>query len=221
MHLHCYLDHSNRGWPLQQDCLTQAHFINVCDYIFQNSLCSRLCLNLPLLWWLWAGHVARMWSRGTQYRLLVGKPEGKRPLGRLGCRWGDNIRMDLERNFVVLWTGLVWLRMGTIAEILWMRSWTFGFHKMLGNYRVASQLVASRVVLISIKCERERDGDSITDRCIFVNHTSLEFPFYCQLNLQTNRREVTWSVPTYSTPTIFNRKPSSHRCDAKGPQVCR
>jgi hypothetical protein len=45
----------------------------------------------------WAGHVARMWEKRNAYRLLVGKPEGKRPLGRLRCRWVDNtsIRMDL------------------------------------------------------------------------------------------------------------------------------
>jgi hypothetical protein len=42
----------------------------------------------------WAGHVARMVNRNA-YRLLVGKPEGKRPLGRPRRRWMDNIRMDL------------------------------------------------------------------------------------------------------------------------------
>jgi hypothetical protein len=43
----------------------------------------------------WAGHVARMGERRNVYRLLVGKPEGKRPLGRPRYRWVDNIRMDL------------------------------------------------------------------------------------------------------------------------------
>jgi hypothetical protein len=43
----------------------------------------------------WAGHVARMGEKRNAYRLLVGKPEGKRPLGRLRRRWVDNIRMDL------------------------------------------------------------------------------------------------------------------------------
>ena len=41
----------------------------------------------------WAGHVARM----GVYRVLVGKPEGKRPLGRPRRRWVDNIRMDLQK----------------------------------------------------------------------------------------------------------------------------
>jgi hypothetical protein len=44
----------------------------------------------------WAGHVARMGKKRNAYRLLVGKPEGKRPLGRPRCRWVDNIRMDLR-----------------------------------------------------------------------------------------------------------------------------
>jgi hypothetical protein len=43
----------------------------------------------------WAGHVAQMWAKRNVYRLLVGKPEGKRPLGRPRCRWIDNIKMDL------------------------------------------------------------------------------------------------------------------------------
>jgi len=44
----------------------------------------------------WAGHVARMRERRGVYRVLVGKPEGRRPIGRLRCRWKDNIKMDLQ-----------------------------------------------------------------------------------------------------------------------------
>ena len=44
----------------------------------------------------WAGHVARMGEERGEYRVLVGKPEGKRPLGRPRRRWVDNIRMDLQ-----------------------------------------------------------------------------------------------------------------------------
>ena len=44
----------------------------------------------------WAGHVARMGERRGAYRVLVGKPEGKRPLGRPRHRWEDNIKMDLQ-----------------------------------------------------------------------------------------------------------------------------
>jgi hypothetical protein len=43
----------------------------------------------------WAGHVARMGEERKVYRVSVGKPEGKRPLGRPRSRWEDGIRMDL------------------------------------------------------------------------------------------------------------------------------
>jgi len=45
---------------------------------------------------IWAGHVSRMGEDSVVYRVLVGKPEGKRPLGRPRRRWVDNIRMDLQ-----------------------------------------------------------------------------------------------------------------------------
>ena len=44
----------------------------------------------------WAGHVVRMGEERGVYRVLVGKPEGKRPLGRPRRRWVDNIRMDFQ-----------------------------------------------------------------------------------------------------------------------------
>jgi len=44
----------------------------------------------------WAGHVARMGEEWGVYRVLVGKPEGKRPLGKPKCRRVNNIRMDLQ-----------------------------------------------------------------------------------------------------------------------------
>jgi hypothetical protein len=42
----------------------------------------------------WARHAARMGERKNAYRVVVGKPEGKRPLGRLRLRWVDSIEMD-------------------------------------------------------------------------------------------------------------------------------
>ena len=44
----------------------------------------------------WVGHAARVGKMIGVYRALVGKPEGKRPLGRHRCRWEDNIKMDLQ-----------------------------------------------------------------------------------------------------------------------------
>jgi hypothetical protein len=52
-----------------------------------------------------AGYVARMSEKRKEYRLLIGKPEGKRPLGRLRCRGMDNIKMDLKRDSIG-WYGL-------------------------------------------------------------------------------------------------------------------
>jgi hypothetical protein len=44
----------------------------------------------------WAGHAARMGEKRNAYRIIVGKPEGKRPLRRPRCRWVDNLKMDLR-----------------------------------------------------------------------------------------------------------------------------
>jgi hypothetical protein len=46
----------------------------------------------------WAGHVARMGETRNSYRILVGKVEGKTPLGRPRCRWVDNIKRDLREK---------------------------------------------------------------------------------------------------------------------------
>jgi hypothetical protein len=56
----------------------------------------------------WAGHVARMGDRRKLYRVLVGKPEGKRPLDRPRRRWEDGIKMDLRE---IGWGGLEWIQL--------------------------------------------------------------------------------------------------------------
>jgi hypothetical protein len=53
----------------------------------------------------WAGHVARMGETRNAYRILVGKPEGKIPLGRPRFRWVDNIKMDLRE---IGWDDMNW-----------------------------------------------------------------------------------------------------------------
>jgi hypothetical protein len=68
----------------------------------------------------WAGHIARMGAKRTAYRILVGKPEGKRPLGIPRRRWVDNIKMDLrEIGWDGMdWIGLIWLRIETTGGLL-------------------------------------------------------------------------------------------------------
>jgi hypothetical protein len=52
------------------------------------------------------------------YRVLVGKPKGKRPLGRPRRRWEDGIKMDLEEIGWGVWSGFTWLRIGTVGGLL-------------------------------------------------------------------------------------------------------
>jgi hypothetical protein len=56
----------------------------------------------------WAVHVARRGEKRNAYRILVGKPEGKRSLGRPRRKWVDNIKMDLRE---IRWDGVDWMDM--------------------------------------------------------------------------------------------------------------
>jgi hypothetical protein len=56
----------------------------------------------------WAGHVAQMGAKRNSYRILVEKPEGKKPLGRPGHRWVDNMKMDLRK---IGWGGMDWINL--------------------------------------------------------------------------------------------------------------
>jgi hypothetical protein len=56
-------------------------------------------------------------EKGNAYRISVGKPEGRRPLGRPRRGWEDNTEMNLRRDGVV-WTGLIWPRKGTRGGVL-------------------------------------------------------------------------------------------------------
>jgi hypothetical protein len=59
------------------------------------------------------GHVARVGERRGAYRVLVGKSEEKRPLGKPRHRWVDNVKMDFQEEVCGAWTGLNWLRIET------------------------------------------------------------------------------------------------------------
>jgi hypothetical protein len=56
----------------------------------------------------WVGHVARIGGGKNVYRVLMGKPKGKRPLGRSRRRWEDGIKMDLRETG---WVGMEWIHL--------------------------------------------------------------------------------------------------------------
>jgi hypothetical protein len=56
----------------------------------------------------WEGNVARMGEKGTAYRILLGKSEEKKSLGRQRCRWVDNIKIELKG---IGWDGVDWIDM--------------------------------------------------------------------------------------------------------------
>jgi hypothetical protein len=74
---------------------------------------------IPVIKWRrirWAGHVACMGEKRGAYRILVGRPEGRRPLGRPRHRWKDNIKMDLQ---AVGWVGMDWIELAQDRDRWW------------------------------------------------------------------------------------------------------
>jgi hypothetical protein len=65
----------------------------------------------------WAGHLASKGKRNA-YTVLVGKPEGKKPVGRPRRRWGIIQKWILEKEGGVVWTGFIWLRIGHSIRLL-------------------------------------------------------------------------------------------------------
>jgi hypothetical protein len=68
----------------------------------------------------WVEHVVNTGEKRKACRVLVRKPEGKRPLGRPTCKWDDNIKMEF-REIGMGWYGLdrlIWFRIGTSRRLL-------------------------------------------------------------------------------------------------------
>jgi hypothetical protein len=80
------------------------------NYLYSSPTIIRVIKSRRIIW---VQHVACMWEGRGEYRVLVGKPGGKRPLGRPRRRWEDNIKMTLQEWDVWIWTTLSWLRTGT------------------------------------------------------------------------------------------------------------
>jgi hypothetical protein len=66
----------------------------------------------------WAGHITLMGEGRGVYRVLVGRPEGKRPLGRPRRRWKDNIKMELREQGSMVRPGFSWLRIEPSGGLL-------------------------------------------------------------------------------------------------------
>jgi hypothetical protein len=66
----------------------------------------------------WAGHEAREGDRRGAYRILVGRPEERRPLGTPTPRLEDTIKTELQEVGWRAWTGFIWLRIGSGGEVL-------------------------------------------------------------------------------------------------------
>jgi hypothetical protein len=56
----------------------------------------------------------------SEYGILVGKPDEKRPLGRPRCKWEDIIKIDIKKKGYV-WSRFIWLRIGAGNRLLWSR----------------------------------------------------------------------------------------------------
>jgi hypothetical protein len=75
----------------------------------------------------WAGHVARMGEGRSAYMVLVGRPEGKRPLGRSRRRWEDNIQMDLRETGI---DGANWIQLAQ-DRVQWLAFVNTVMHRLV------------------------------------------------------------------------------------------
>jgi hypothetical protein len=66
----------------------------------------------------WAGHVARMGDMRNAHKILVGKHERERSIGKPWRIWKDNIKMDLREMVGNMWTGCIWLGIGINGDDL-------------------------------------------------------------------------------------------------------
>ena len=135
--------------------MTVTSVIKYCQLQYDSCLNELCCLpnivrvikSRRMRW----GDVARMGERRGVYRFLVGKTEGKRPLMRPMRRWEDNIKMNIQE---VGWGAMDWMelaRIETDGGHVWLRYWTFGFHKIWGISWLSENLLASQEGLCAME----------------------------------------------------------------------
>jgi hypothetical protein len=95
----------------------------------------------------WAGHVARMGETRNAYRILVGKPGGKRPLGRPRRRWVDNIKMDLRE---IAEDGMDWIELAQDRD-----QWRALLNTLM-NIRVPLNLLGSSWMAARLAASQKR-----------------------------------------------------------------
>jgi len=64
-----------------------------------------------------AGHMACIWEKRNAYRVLMGKPEGKSPLGRVGIDWMIILKWISKKKNWTAWIGLLWLKIDTEIRV--------------------------------------------------------------------------------------------------------
>jgi hypothetical protein len=96
-----YLDPRGKRWGTGEDFIMRS-FVT--------------CKLHQILGW-WTRHVALVGEMRNTHKTLVGKPEGKRPLGRRRCKWEDNIRMDLKE---IWWEGVEWVHLAQVRDRRWV-----------------------------------------------------------------------------------------------------
>jgi hypothetical protein len=94
----------------RQEAAKMRRFFNLYSYFFYEIFVREI----KSMRMRWAGNVARMGEMRIVYRTLVGKPRGKRPLGRPGRRWEDN-KMDLKKRGLPVWAGFICFKHGPVA----------------------------------------------------------------------------------------------------------
>ncbi|KAJ4450962.1 hypothetical protein ANN_02397 [Periplaneta americana] len=132
----------------------------------------------------WAGHVARMGESRNAYRVLVGRPEGKRPLGRPRRRWEDNIKMDLRE---VGYDDRDWINVAQDRD-----QWRAYVRAAMNLRRRADEHEISKEIKFR-KCKwighvLRRENDNITKMALDWNPQGL--------NRRRGRPKITWSNTT-------------------------